>query len=70
MVVIVSGVADQSADMPELLKHRPIAIGTNIEVKKKFDFDQSLEIKTGPGTFFSISVQSARNIFVHYEPEK
>lgn len=66
----VSGVADQSADMLELLKHRHIAIGTNIEVKKKFDFDQSLEIKTAPGIFFSISKQAAQNIFVHYEQGK
>ncbi len=65
----VSGLADQSADMLELLKHRNISIGTIVEVKRKFGFDHSLEIKI-PGTaLFIISEQVAQNILVHHEPE-
>ncbi|MCO5236241.1 MAG: metal-dependent transcriptional regulator [Chitinophagaceae bacterium] len=64
----VSGVTDQSANMLELLKHRHIAIGTSIVVKKKFDFDQSVEIKTDRNSPFTISEQAAKNIYVQYEP--
>jgi len=41
----VSGIGDQSAEMLELLKHKNITLGSRVEVKKKFSFDRSLEIK-------------------------
>lgn len=41
---IVCQVADQSTEMLELLKHKQISIGTRLEVKKKFEFDHSMEI--------------------------
>lgn len=66
----VSGVADQSADMLELLKHRHISIGTGIAVKKKFGFDQSVEIKTDRGALFTISEQAAENIYVQHEHQQ
>ncbi|GAA4728759.1 metal-dependent transcriptional regulator [Flavisolibacter ginsenosidimutans] len=62
----VCRVANQSAEMLELLKHKAIAIGTKLEVKKHFPFDQSIEIKLKTKTV-TISEQAAKNIFVVYE---
>ena len=62
----VSHVSDQSSGILELLKHKHIGIGTKLEVKKKFDFDQSMEIKIGRQPVFTISEQLAKNIFVKY----
>ncbi|MDQ6610753.1 MAG: metal-dependent transcriptional regulator [Bacteroidota bacterium] len=62
----VCQVTNQSAEMLELLKHKNIGIGTRLEVKKHFPFDQSIElkIKNKPVT---ISEQLAKNIFVTHE---
>ena len=64
--VTVCHVADQSIEMLELLKHKHISIGTRLEVKRKFDFDHSMEIKIRPFPLFNISEQLAKNIFVNY----
>ena len=61
---IVSHVSDQSAEILELLKHKNISIGTRLEVKKKFDFDNSMEIKIRQLQPFNISEQLAKNIYV------
>ncbi len=61
---IVSSVSDQSSEILELLEHKKIAIGTKLEVKKKFDFDKSMEIKIRQQPAFTISKQLAENIFV------
>ena len=69
---LVSHVSDQSSGILELLKHKNISIGTRVEVKKKFDFDNSMEIRTASrGKIrqqqpFNISEQLAKNIFVSY----
>ncbi len=63
----VSSVRDQSSPVLELLEHRKINIGTPLEVKKKFAFDKSLELKTGRQPAFTISRQLAENIFVKYD---
>ncbi len=63
---IVSSVSDQSSEILELLEHKKIAIGTRLEVKKKFDFDNSMEVKIGRQPAFTISKQLAENIFVKY----
>ena len=65
-MAVVSHVSDQSSAMLELLKHKNIGIGTKLEIKKKFDFDHSMEIKTGRLPVFTISEQLAKNIFVKY----
>src|SRR5205085_7374226 len=39
---MVCHVSDQSSEMLELLSHKKIAIGTRLEVKRKFSFDNSL----------------------------
>ncbi|MBL7737622.1 MAG: metal-dependent transcriptional regulator [Chitinophagaceae bacterium] len=61
---IVCHVSDQSSEMLEVLGHKNIMIGTRLEVKKRFDFDNSLEIKTGKQAATTISDQLARNIYV------
>lgn len=60
----VVGVSDQSSEILELLEHKKITIGTKLEVKKKFEFDHSMEIRTGKQPVFTISEQLAKNIFV------
>jgi len=63
---VVSHVSDQSTEILELLKHKNIGIGTKLEIRKKFDFDHSMEIKTGRLPVSTISEQLAKNIFVKY----
>lgn len=63
-VAVVSGVSDQSGEMLELLKHKKITIGVKLEVKNKFEFDNSMEIRIGRNPSFTISRQLAENIFV------
>jgi DtxR family transcriptional regulator, Mn-dependent transcriptional regulator len=60
----VSNVSDQSSQILELLEHKKIAIGTKLEIKKKFDFDNSIEIKIRQQPALNISKQLAENIFV------
>ena len=59
----VCQVTNQSDEMLELLQHRNIGIGTVIEVRKRFSFDQSLEIKV-KNHLFTISQQMAKYLFV------
>jgi DtxR family Mn-dependent transcriptional regulator len=63
---VISHVSDQSSGILELLKHKNISIGTRLEVKKRFDFDNSMEIKIRQQQAFNISEQLAKNIFVIY----
>ncbi|MEJ7739144.1 MAG: metal-dependent transcriptional regulator [Chitinophagaceae bacterium] len=67
VVATVSNIGDQSAEIMELLNHKNIMIGTKVEVKKKFSFDQSLEIKLRNQPAFTISEHLARNLFVKYD---
>ncbi|HMG69333.1 MAG TPA: metal-dependent transcriptional regulator [Chitinophagaceae bacterium] len=60
----VCRVINQSGQMLELLQHRKISIGTKLEVKRKFGFDHSIEIKLQQQPPFSISEQLAKNIYV------
>lgn len=60
----VSSVGIQSTELLELLKHKNIAIGTRLEVKKKFAFDHSIEIKMKQQNAFTISQQLAQALFV------
>ncbi len=56
-------VSDQSSEMLELLGHKNIGLGTRIEIKRKFQFDQSLEIRVKQQTE-TISEMLAKNIYV------
>lgn len=60
-------VSDQSSGMLELLSHKKIGIGTRLEIKKKFSFDRSLEIKVRQQPATTISGDLAKNIFVKYD---
>jgi DtxR family Mn-dependent transcriptional regulator len=62
----VCQVTNQSADMLELLKHKNIGIGTRLEIKRYFPFDQSVELKIKRQAV-TISEQVAKNIFVTYD---
>lgn len=63
----VSGVTNQSAEILELLEHKKIRIGTRVEVRKRFDFDQSLEIRAGKQSAINISRELAENILITYD---
>jgi len=63
--VTVSSVSNQTAQMLDMLKHYNIAIGTQLLVLKKFEFDGSLEIKVSKQNACIISEQVAKNVFVH-----
>ena len=62
----VCGVANHSTHMLDMLRHNNIGIGTKLEIRKKFPFDQSLEIKIRNQAAFTISERLAQNIFVRY----
>jgi len=61
---IVSQVTNQQPELLDLLKHQNINIGTKLEVKKKFAFDKSVEIKINKLPVITISEQLAKNIYV------
>lgn len=56
-------VADKSELLLEYLQEKKINIGSSVVVKRKFDFDESLEIKSD-NKLLTISNQAAQNIFV------
>jgi DtxR family Mn-dependent transcriptional regulator len=60
----IVSVGSQSTELLELLKHKSLGIGTIIEVKKKFAFDHSIEIKIKSQPAFIISQQLAQALFV------
>ena len=64
---LVSQVINQSSELLELLKHQGISIGTKLEIKKRFDFDKSIEIKVNKLPVIIISEQLAKNIYVKYD---
>ncbi|MEP6746694.1 MAG: metal-dependent transcriptional regulator [Bacteroidota bacterium] len=66
----VSGIGDQSAEMLELLKHKNIQIGTRLEVKRKFEADGSIEIKTRGQQPVNISEHVAKNLLIVYVNKK
>lgn len=62
--VEVTSVGSQSSELLELLKHKNIIIGTRLEVKKKFSFDHSVEIKIKSHPPTTLSQQLAQALFV------
>jgi DtxR family Mn-dependent transcriptional regulator len=63
----VSSIGDQSAEMLELLTHKNIHLGSKLEIKKKFAFDNSIELKIKNQPSITISEHVAKNIFVKYD---
>ncbi len=65
----ISGVTNQSSEILELLRHKNLAIGTRLEIKKKFLFDNSLEVRIKNHPSATISEEVAKNIFVKYDQQ-
>ena len=63
----VCSVGNQSSEMLELLRHLRIRIGTRLEVKRRFDFDGSAEIKIRNIPLFVMSQTMAQNLFVTHD---
>ena len=63
-MVAVSQIKNQSAPLLEMLKHQQIQLGTKLEIKRRFEFDNSIEIKIRNKPAFIMSEQQAQNIFV------
>jgi DtxR family Mn-dependent transcriptional regulator len=66
----VTSVRNQSTGLLEVLKHKNIQIGTRLEVKSRFYFDNSLEVKVKDFTPITISEQLAKVLFVKMIPSK
>ena len=62
--VQVSAIASQTTEMLELLQHKNIRLGTRLEVRKKFPFDNSLEVKIRNRPPVTLSAQVAKNVLV------
>jgi DtxR family transcriptional regulator, Mn-dependent transcriptional regulator len=65
--VRVSGIAQQTTEMLELLQYNHIHLGTRLEIKRKFPFDESLEVKIRNRPPVTISAQVAKNVLVKEE---
>jgi DtxR family Mn-dependent transcriptional regulator len=64
-IASVAAISEQTSGMLELLQHKNIRIGTKVEIKKKFPFDNSLELKIRNQPLVTISEQVAKKILVH-----
>ncbi len=63
----ICNISDQSSEMLELLKHKGLSLGTKLEIKRKFSFDNSLEIKVRNLPPITVSENVAKNVFVTHE---
>jgi DtxR family Mn-dependent transcriptional regulator len=63
-IVQVSGIASQTTEMLEVLQHNHIRLGTRLEIKKKFPFDDSLEVKVRNRPSVTLSARVAKNVWV------
>ena len=59
----VSSVRNQSSAMLDMLKHYNISLGSKIKVNRRFDFDNSVEIKVDKNPFTVVSNQVALNVY-------
>ena len=62
---IVLAISPQTTEILELLQHKNILIGSKIAIKKKFSFDDSLEVKVNNKSTVTISATVAKNILVN-----
>ena len=60
----ITAVGSQSSELLELLNFKKIGIGSLIEIKKKFPFDQSIEVKVNHKNTIQISHELAQSLFV------
>jgi DtxR family Mn-dependent transcriptional regulator len=61
----VLAISPQTTEILELLQHKNILIGSKITVKKKFSFDNSIELKIANRPAVTISAAVAKNILVN-----
>lgn len=64
---VVSNISDQSPEMLELLRHKGLGLGTRVEIKKRFAFDDSVELKVKNLPAITISGNVAKKVFVTHE---
>ena len=62
--VEVTGIARQTTEMLELLQYNHIRLGTRLEIRRKFPFDQSVQVRIRNRAPVTISAQVAKNILV------
>jgi DtxR family Mn-dependent transcriptional regulator len=62
---VITSVQSQSSDLLSFLSSRSMNIGTKIEVKRRLDFDNSLEVKIKNRQSIHISEQVANAIYVN-----
>jgi DtxR family Mn-dependent transcriptional regulator len=65
-MVELCSVGSQSAELLELLRHKHIGIGTVLQIVRKFEFDQSIEISIKGKSAITISQQLAQALFVKH----
>lgn len=63
----ISFVANQTSELLEYLDEKNINVGTPLMIRKKFSYDNSLEIELKNKQPLTISNQLAKNIFVTHE---
>lgn len=61
---IIVGVNDSSDDFLRYLAKHKLALGTELELVERFEFDQSINVATLTNLALSLSAQAARNILV------
>ncbi len=66
-LVEIVAIGNQTPELMELLQRTNIKIGSRLEVKKKFSFDNSLEIKLRNAVPIIISQFLAKNLYVNDE---
>ncbi len=64
-IVQVAGIASQTPEMLEVLQHNHIRLGTKLEIRKKFPFDDSLEVKVRNRPPVTLSSRVAKNVLVN-----
>lgn len=62
---VITSVKSESSDLLSFLSSRKITIGTKLEVKRRLDFDNSLEVKVKSGQPMHISERVANAIHVN-----
>jgi DtxR family Mn-dependent transcriptional regulator len=62
---VITSVKSESSDLLSFLSSRKITIGTKVEVKRRLDFDNSLEVKVRSRQPIHISEQVANAIQVN-----
>lgn len=62
--LVIAAVLDQSVELLEMLRSRQLAIGTRLTIKKRFAFDQSMEVALTGSEVFSLSDKLAGTVMV------